>query len=105
MVDAGTEGVKIQYGRGGSIRGRLLNPDGTPAGDLWATATGSDGISGNQVGDDGTFSIPELPAGDYRFSVSSQIDGKNFHATVNAVVVRDGAPTDLGDLTLQPLPQ
>ena len=101
-AEAGAEGVKVQYGQGGSIDGRVMRADGSPAAGLWITATGPDGITGAPVGPDGKFSIKEVPAGNYAVAVAEQVEGKAHHATADGVSVANGSSTNLGDLVLQP---
>ncbi|MEN8151401.1 MAG: carboxypeptidase-like regulatory domain-containing protein, partial [Planctomycetota bacterium] len=65
-VDAGTTDLRIVLEKGLSISGRVLLPDGSPAGNLWVSAQGGNGNSQNdRTGEDGTFTIENLPEGVY----------------------------------------
>jgi protocatechuate 3,4-dioxygenase beta subunit len=104
-AEAGAEGVRVQYGQGGAVEGRVLRADGTPAAvGLWVTATGPDGVTGAPVGAEGRFSIRELPAGTYAIAVSESVDGRAHQARADGVAVANGSATNIGDLVLQQIP-
>jgi protocatechuate 3,4-dioxygenase beta subunit len=100
-AEAGTEGLKIQYGQGGGIDGRVLKPDGTPAAGAWVSANGTEGSAWNQSGPDGRFSLRELPAGTYSVSTSLELDGKAHSGTVAGVAVAAGGNTGGVEILLQ----
>jgi hypothetical protein len=90
-AEAGTENVKIQYGQGGSLEGRVLKSDGTPGAKAWVNATGPEGGSGIQAGDDGRFVLKELPDGVYTVTAYVQVGDKGFSGHAANVTVANGA--------------
>jgi hypothetical protein len=100
-VDAGSEGVKIQYGQGGGIDGRVLRADGTPVKGAWVSANAPEGSTWAQSGADGAYSLRELPEGTYAVSTGIEVAGKNFHGETKGIAVVTGSVTGGVDVTLQ----
>jgi outer membrane cobalamin receptor len=60
-------------GVSGGIDGRVRGPQGTPLAGVWVQATGQDGrSSGISTTADGSFSLTELPFGDYSVSIAPE---------------------------------
>jgi protocatechuate 3,4-dioxygenase beta subunit len=100
-ADAGTEGLKVQYGQGGGVDGRVLNPDGTAAGGAYVHANGPAGASWAQAGADGKFSLREVPAGTYTVSANKEADGKDYQGITENVAVTTGSNTGGVEVVLQ----
>ncbi len=100
-ADAGTEGVKIQFGQGGGIDGIVLRPDGTPAAKAQVHASGSEGTAYGLAGADGRFSLRELSAGTYSLGARLEVDGKDLDGSVAEVAVTTGANTGNVEILLR----
>ncbi len=102
IAAAGATDVRIQYGLGGGIEGRVTLPDGSPATGVWVVAEGPDGNSGAATDGDGNYAIKELPAGTYRVAATRFVDGEGAEAAiVEGVGVSNGGPTSGVDLALE----
>lgn len=100
-AEAGTEGLKIQYGQGGGIDGRVLRPDGTPAASGWVSANGPEGSTWASVGAEGRYSLREVPAGTYTVTAAEDVAGKHFTGKTDGIAVATGSNTPAPDLTLE----
>ena len=101
-VEAGGEPVKIQYGQGGGIDGRVVKADGSPAAGVFVWAQGPEAGSGAVAGPDGRFSVRELPAGTYAVSATLQAgEGPAQHGTVQGVAVAAGSVAPGVEIALQ----
>jgi protocatechuate 3,4-dioxygenase beta subunit len=107
QADAGASDVKIQYGQGGSIEGRVRRADGTSAAQVWVGANGPDGSAGDQTDADGKFLIEEVPNGTYTVGANWQsADGKTHqqgavpNVSVSAGSVTGGVEIDLKEIVV-----
>jgi hypothetical protein len=101
QAEAGTEGLKIQYGQGGTIEGRVLLPDGNPAAQAWVSASAPEGSSWAQTGSDGRFTMKEVTPGTYQVNAGLQRDGKSLRGSAAAVSVSAGVAATGTEITLQ----
>ena len=105
IAEAGDEAVRIQYGQGGAVEGRVLKPDGGPAVGAWVSASSPEGNGWSQVGPDGRYSVKELPAGTYSVTSGFNLpDGKSLSGIAGGIAVAVGSSAAVPDITLEENP-
>ncbi len=101
-AEAGTDGLKIQFGQGGGIDGIVLKPDGTPAAKVQVFASGPEGNAYGQTGADGKFSIREVAPGNWSVAAHFEEGGKGLDGHTDEVAVTAGVNTGGVEILLKP---
>ncbi len=100
-AEAGGENVRIQYGQGGGIDGRVLRPDGSPAVGAWVSAHAPEGNSWSRCGADGRYSLRELPPGTYTVSSGWNAGERNYSGRTEGIQVATGSNAAAPDISLE----
>ena len=100
---SGTTGLRIELFAGGTLQGRALLADGTPAIGATASASGPAGDGWVRTDSEGRYTIRALAEGSYSVQVRLFItaDRTWMRGSVAGQSVRDGAATDVPDITCE----
>ncbi len=101
-VEAGKTDLVIVLGGGGTVTGRILLPDGSPAGGAWVSAQQGDGGSTSvQAGPDGAYVLKGVGPGRFRVQAGVQVDEKHLGGQTDEMDIAQGGTLTGVDVELR----
>jgi hypothetical protein len=98
VAEAGAADVVVQLPRGGTIKGRVILPDGKPAKEAWVTIEDEGEEDADTPSEDtdaeGKFTLTGVTPGVHRVTASFDTDDDSYEGEIKGVTVRVDATTE-----------